>query len=203
MKKTDIKICIGVSTNRGVKSKTVESLVGIVKDCRYDIHLVMATDGVTICENRTYIVHEARKARCSHILFVDDDMVFKADTLGRLIAQNKQIVGVDAHMKVLPIHTTVKFMDEDGKYIPPHELSNDFTMPTELFKCHAVGTGLMLVETSVFEEIEMPWFQFELSEAGFVLVGEDIWFCRQAQKKGIDVWCDPTIEIKHIGDYLY
>ncbi len=199
----EIKICIGVSTNRGLKIKTIESIVGVIKNSRYEIELVFATDGVTICENRTYIVHEARRRKCTHILFVDDDMTFKPDTLLRLLAQNKEIVGTKHNMRTLPLHTTVKFMDEDGEYLAPHLLSNDFKMPTELFKCHAVGTGLLLVDIEVFNKIDMPWFEFTWSEAGFVLVGEDIWFCRQAKKKGIDVWCDPTIEVGHIGDYVY
>jgi hypothetical protein len=34
-------------------------------------------------------------------------------------------------------------------------------------------------------------------------MGEDLYFCRKARAWGLEVWCDPTIEIKHIGDYEY
>lgn len=197
------KVCIGISTNRGVKAQTTGSMIRMAHQFPYDLHVVMATDGVSAPENRTYIVREAMKAKYSHILFSDDDMVFNPDTLGRLLAHNKPIVGTAPNMRCFPPKTTVRFMDEAGELLPEHHVEPDFKMPTELFKCYAVGTGLLLVEMEVFKTIDFPWFQFEFTEAGFVKTGEDVFFCKQAKKKGYDVWCDPTITVLHCGDFLY
>lgn len=200
---TNTKICIGVSTNRGIKAATTASLMRIVHNAPYEIHVVMATDGVSAPENRTYIVRQALKEKCTHILFTDDDMVFNPDTLGRLLAHNRDIVGTAPNMRCMPPKTTVRFMNEAGELLPEHHLESDFNMPTQLFRSYAVGTGLLLVKTQVFNEIEFPWFQFEFTESGFVKTGEDVWFCLQAKKKGIDIWCDPTITVGHCGDYIY
>jgi len=34
-------------------------------------------------------------------------------------------------------------------------------------------------------------------------VGEDVAFCQQAAEAGLEIWCDPTITLSHIGDYHY
>jgi GT2 family glycosyltransferase len=59
----------------------------------------------------------------------------------------------------------------------------------------------MVIKTSVFERIEPPWFG--LDEVRGHIMTEDVWFCRQAWRRGIEVWCDPTIPVKHIGEYAY
>jgi len=199
---TTPKICIGISTNRGVKAQTTGSMMRMAHQFPYEIFVVMATDGVSAPENRTYIVREAMKEKCTHILFSDDDMVFNPDTLGRLLAHNKEIVGTAPNMRCVPSRTTVRFMDEKGELLPEHHLEPDFKMPTQLFKAYAVGTGLMLVETKVFNDF-FPWFKFEFTEAGFVKIGEDVFFCREAKKKGYEIYCDPTITVGHCGEYVY
>lgn len=200
--KTIPKICIGLSTNRGVKAQTAGSLIRAAHTFPYELFVVMATDGVSAPENRTYIVREAMKEKCTHILFCDDDMVFAPDTLGRLLAHNKAIVGTAPNMRCMPPKTTVRFMDEKGELLPEFHVEPDFKMPTQLFKAYAVGTGLLLVEIGVFEKF-FPWFQFEFTEAGYVKTGEDVWFCISAKKAGYEVFCDPTISVGHVGDFTF
>jgi hypothetical protein len=60
----------------------------------------------------------------------------------------------------------------------------------------------MLVDTGVFKLIDMPWFFFK-SLGGNAFMGEDYWFCERAKEKGIEIWCDPTIAVGHLGTYQY
>jgi hypothetical protein len=52
-------------------------------------------------------------------------------------------------------------------------------------------------------------FDFGIDEAGELFgkpgefIGEDVNFCKRANEMGLEVWCDPTIRIGHIGEYLY
>jgi hypothetical protein len=43
----------------------------------------------------------------------------------------------------------------------------------------------------------------EQDEEGNRAMTEDCGFFLQAQKKGYKVWCDPTLGLKHVGDYEY
>ena len=38
---------------------------------------------------------------------------------------------------------------------------------------------------------------------GELIRTEDTWFCEQAAKVGIKTYCDPTLGVKHIGDFQY
>ena len=61
----------------------------------------------------------------------------------------------------------------------------------------------MLVNTEVFKKMERPWFAFKYHESGMCEEGEDWYFCRKAKEMGYEVWCNPTISIKHIGEKEY
>jgi hypothetical protein len=55
----------------------------------------------------------------------------------------------------------------------------------------------------VFDRIDTPWFFYEHNDEGDIVTGEDMWFCEQAKKAGYGIWCDPSVEIKHLGDFGY
>lgn len=188
-----MKIAIGLLSNRGFKPQTVESLLNL--SVPYEKLVIMATQGYTISENRNYIAAQAIKNECTHLLFIDDDMVFPPDTLERLLADNKEIVGVVAHSRMESENTTVIL--EDG-----HILKND-AIPKELFKCQHIGTGVMLIDLRVFQKIQRPWFDTKAHETGWTMMGEDAWFCKRARNAGYEIWCDPLLSIGHIGDYIF
>ena len=196
----DTKICIAIVSNRSVKPKTVLSLLQL--DCPFPKFVCIASQGYTIAESRNYCVIQAKKNACTHILFVDDDMFFPSDTLSRLIACEKEVVGVYSFSRQLPLCPTVAFLDEKGEHLP-HDKIPQFVRPDSLFKCFSVGMGVCLIHLPIFEKIEKPWFAFETHESGKIMIGEDAWFCRQAQKAGLDIWCEPRLEVKHLGEFAY
>jgi len=196
-----MKICIGVATSgRGVRPRTVESLLGIVNEAKCDFHFEMASEGYTIAENRNYLAAKAIKNNCTHLLFIDDDMMFPVDTLTRLLAHNKEIIGVNYHPRMLcTLYMVGLFGDEEdgGEKVKEEDL------PKELFTCRGVGAGVLLIDTCVFHKIERPWFAWEVHEYGMVTEGEDFYFCKKAREAGYEIWCDPTLKINHLGEYAY
>ena len=186
-----MKIAIGISSNRNIKAKTVQSLLQMVLASPYEFKIIMATEGHTIAENRSYIAIQALETKCDYLFFVDDDMVFEPDILNRLLKHKKEIIGVVCHSRTLPLVSIVKLLEEDKE------------IPNELFKCEIVGTGLMLIDMNVFDKIEKPWFNFETYESGLTKTSEDSWFCQQLKKAELDIWCDATIKVGHIGDYIF
>ena len=186
-----MKITIGIPTNRGVKAKTTLSLLEMrSKD---DFHFVVATEGYTISENRAYIATQALKNNSDYLLFFDDDMVFPPDTLERLLDHQKDVIGVASNSRMLPLKTTVQLLDGT---VPVE-------FPKELLEVKQVGTVIMLIKMEVFEKIDKPYFNTKSHENGFTLMGEDAWFCEKAREKGFKIWCDGTLAVKHIGDFLY
>lgn len=200
-----MKITLAICTNRLVQPKTLESLLNLVvysKDI--DFHILVANRGYTIAENRNYCVVQALKNTSDYIFWVDDDMTFPKDTLERLLAHQKEIVGVNSYSRCLPLASTVGLMDEKGEYKHPDRYPTfEMKIPDELFKAYFVGCGVCLMDMRIFDRIKKPWFAFKADKNGQIVHGEDGWFCEQAKKIGIDVFCDGSIPIGHIGNYEY
>jgi hypothetical protein len=178
-------------SNGAIKAKTAFSIFHMVlrAPCKLNLGMEMGCDIVT---NRTNLVNAAIKDGATHILFVDWDMYFMPELLDTLLHRNKDIIGINANFRRFPLVSVTK------------QLNPGIQPPTdEPFECQSVGTGVMLVKLSVFKNLPKPWFKFEYDAEGNPAVGEDDFFCREAQKAGFEVWCDPTIPVKHIGDFLY
>jgi choline kinase len=190
-----IKVGIAMACNRTIKAKTFEALLKMVDHADYDYEFIIAIEGYTIAENRIYCVMKALKANCTHLLFLDDDMTFPPETLEQLLSHEKEIVGVVASPRIITENTTV--LKLDGEVLTTSEI------PKELFEVAHVGTGVMLIDMEVFKKIDQPYFKFTTHPNGMTLDGEDAYFCQQARKKDIKIYCDPTLSIGHIGDYLY
>jgi hypothetical protein len=194
-----VKIGIGIPSTGTMRTETHLSILGtIYHSTQHEFHHVNQ-NGCYIHENRWILVQELLKYDCDYIFFVDADMKFRSDTLEKLLAVNKPVVGAAYNMRRFPLETTVKFADAFGNLIP----KNADEIPTIPFRCFALGTGCMLIKKEVFEKLPQPWFDFENGLDGKMMTGEDIYFCKQCYKHGIEVWCDPTCDIKHVGTYEY
>lgn len=204
-----MKITLAVCTNREVKPKTLASLLEMVAHSKdVDFHVLVATRGYTVAENRNYCVVQAQRNQSDYLLFIDDDMTFPKDTLEKLLAHGKEVIGVNSYSRILPLSSTVGLQDKDGKYMhPDYHMPFEMKIPEELFKAYFVGCGVCLIDMKVFGKIKKPYFEFTTYKTGelkgMVEHGEDGNFCRKVKEVGVDVWVDPTIPIGHLGEYEY
>jgi len=185
-----LKIAIGVPCNRLIKPKTAQSLLDLVaysKDVEFCI--LVSNRGYNTSENRNWIVTQAVKNGCDYLFFVDDDMIIPADTLVKLLAHKKDIVGGVYKTKYEVQADVAEYFDEER--------------PQGLFKVKALGTGCLLIKTDVFRKLPQPWFKYEWFPNGMVKRSHDWIFCEDARNAGYDVWADNTLEIKHIGQKIY
>lgn len=178
-----------------VKTHTLFSVVRMIKQIQYDWQLITQT-GCLIHKNREILVEKALENNCTHVLFVDSDMLFDGDALDRLMERNKEIIGVPTHLRKFPLVSTMKNIDEFG-----NKLWEEY--PDGLIKCAGVGTGFMLINLEVFKNITHPWFFYESNDNGDLVCGEDMWFCRKARAAGYDIWADSTVNVGHIGDMIF
>lgn len=196
------KILLGIPTNRLIQPQTVLSLLDMVKNSKHEIIVKMATQGYTIAENRNYLATQAIKEKCSHLMMIDDDMIFPSNTLDTLLLNDKDFVGVLAHSRCLPPLPVVTTFDQD-EISTADRLLGKYNFPETLFKVKGIGGGVVLIKTDVFNKVSRPWFANENYDTGMTKVGEDYYFCNKVLDAGIDIWCDPTLKIGHIGNYIY
>lgn len=176
----------------------------MVAHSEHEFHILIAERGYTIAENRNYCVVQAQRNESDVLLFIDDDMTFPPDTLERLLAHGKDLVGVNSYSRCLPLSSTVGLMNKNGEYMHPDKHTEwEMKIPDELFKAYFVGAGILLINMSVFDKLKKPYFAFTTDKNGQVVNGEDGSFCKKVKDAGMDVWCDPQIEVGHLGEFEY
>lgn len=191
--KKDTKVFIGIPIGETIYAKTALHLAHAYRTLRCPT--VLAThSSVDIIGNRVQLVKMAQEAKCTHLMFIDHDMSFAPgdqNPIEQLLAHDKDIIGAWYNFRTrgLPAEPVGSAIGEASE--------------TEIFKCNVVGTGFMLIKLSVFDKIPEPWFQFGRRADGTLAWGEDAFFCQQAIKSGFDVWADPTLNVKHLGEYAY
>ena len=173
------RILIALPTNRLIKPKTAQSILNMKSkhDC------LVSTKGYNTAENRNHITAQAVNGGYTHIFFIDDDMIYEPDTIDKLLACNKDIVG--------------------GMYKTKYETQEYVLEAKELkegmFECIGIGGGLLMVKTNVFRKVPQPWFGYLWHSNGMVKESNDWYFCRKARESGFKVWCNSHITAKHIG----
>lgn len=203
------KVTLAIPTNRGVQPGTLQCLLDLVSHGGYDFHILVASEGYTIAENRTYIAIQALQNKSEFLLFIDDDMTFEPDLLDILIANDKDICGTAYHSRgnvdTMPKYVENRIMST-AEVAPKKYIDLDKTDDPkykDTFECYAAGTGIMLIKCEVFNKIPRPWFAFEFFDTGQVKLGEDWYFCREAKKAGYKIWTDPKPKVGHLGDIIY
>lgn len=181
------KIYLGVVASDYVRSRTVNTLISIMKNFPTIVDSTIK-QGCLVHINREEVVKDALKAGIyTHVFFVDSDMCFSARVLQRLLDDDKDIVGANYNHRRLPLTP----------------LTKNPTGTTDLFKTDLIGTGCMLIKTSVFPKLKRPWFFLGEQNDTSPGMGEDAYFCKKAIENGIDVWCDPSVEVGHVGEYIF
>lgn len=150
--------------------------------------------GSIIVNNRTLLVHKAAETKATHILFIDSDMRFPADTLERLLAHKKDIVAANYRQRTRDLWTARK----QDKWV-------DSTGKEGLEEVDTVGFGAMLINMNVFTSklraVPPNAFSMPFDNSTGIFVGEDVYFCTVARDKGYKVWIDHDLsqEVKHTG----
>lgn len=146
----------------------------------------------SLAEARNSLVQQALDDGCSHLLMLDTDQVYPADTLTRLLSHNVNICGVRVHRRWMPFDPI--FLRGDlGRYksVPEDEMYSG-----DLIQVDATGTGCLLFNMDVFLKVQPPWFAFGVNDGK--PVGEDINFCSKARAAGVEIYVDTAIEVGHL-----
>ena len=186
----DKKIIIGMACQDIMRTSTAHAIgCAIIRDPTIIDFLIYK--GCDIVSARTWLVKEAIKKEATHLLFVDSDMFFPSTAIKQLLAHEKEIISVEYNRRKFPLEKVTKPLIEGEE------------SSTELYKAGVVGTGFMLLDLSIFTDLALPWFNFGRDKEGALVLGEDAWFVNTARDAGYDVWIDPTIKVRHIGEFCF
>lgn len=190
--KKEVKIIIGMPCEDIMHTSTAHAIgCAIIGDPTIVDFLIYK--GCDIVSARTWLVKEAMRLGATHLMFIDSDMMFPPDGIRKLLAHGKDIVGVEYNKRKFPLESVTQ----------PLEKRSEST----LYKGRVLGTGFMLINlsmfTSTFKPLGLPWFNFGRDSQGALVLGEDAWFVNTARDAGYDSWIDPTIKVRHIGEYAF
>ena len=146
-----------------------------------------------IVSARNLIVNEALKQECDWIFWIDDDMVIKPDVniVEKLMAHDKDIVAPLFFARSYPyIPMIFKRKTRGTKYCV---YDNIMDYPKGLLKVDGIGFGCVLTKVEMFKKLTQPYFWSN------EVFGEDLFFCENCMRSGIEIYCDTTIDVGHIG----
>ena len=180
-----VKVGIVMPSGNVIQGHTVTKLTELVYTTKLDLQFFNPR-GALVEQNRMRGVDHALKAGCTHVMFIDSDMTFPPDGIERLLVHGTPIVGCDYPLRDGTGRSTAGGWDmhhTNGPLVPVNR----------------IGCGFLLIDSEVFSKVERPWFKVLWNKDQ--IVSEDVYFIRQAKKKGYTTYVDTYLsrEIGHLG----
>lgn len=155
---------------------TVDTLIALDNPVE-DLNRIQRISRVRSCIREHFL-----KSKCTHLFFLDADVIPPVDIVERLLKQNAPIAtGIYPLRDFAHIHLPSVIKTEAGSVI--------FGATHATVKSQTFGMGCMLIERDVLKKTE-----FRHGE-GLTTLGEDYGFCMDA---GCEVAIDPTISCWHV-----
>lgn len=225
---TPVKLLIGVVSNRNPSYGFITSLdqmknhiktrgIGHGFNLTY-LETKIQSSASLLSQGRQNILEAAVKGGFTHVLMLDDDMVFPPDTALRLFAATVSDplklptgsylasgIGVNATRRRDPKKIEYTATDLDGRDL----ISAGVTGVVPVSSC---GLSVFLLNVSALCHFckqgavdAQPWFEVVWSPAHGMYLGEDRYFCKKLLENGLEIMVDQDLsqEIGHIGDFVY
>ena len=195
------KILVAIPCQEMINTQFVSSLFGLQKPPGSK---VVFTQSSILPQSRDTLANIAIQGGYSHILFIDSDMTFPGNALHTLFKHDVDIcTGLCFARK--GDHNPCIY--KDINYQNPSKTGNNENITVEdnidreFFEIKACGMAFCLIKTSVLLDIrnknDGELFRY------IDTFGEDLSFCIRAIKAGYKIYCDTTIPIGHVGEYVF
>jgi hypothetical protein len=203
-------VVIAIPKGRDYRDGFIKSLLALLLyekgSLLYSISISMAEKPISkgvnkyadIADKRTKLVNDAVAGGFTHLLFLDDDMMFPPNTLRRLMSHKAPFVSGLGFMRKKPFYPTIfkVFTTRKGNLITE---KHDFILeyPDTPFVVDGVGLFCGLIDLSIIPKLRTPLFETKgiTSDSN---IGEDLSFTRKLWEKGYKVLIDPSIKTGHI-----
>lgn len=169
---------------------------------------------------RNELVARFLASACTDLLFIDDDMGWKPESVIRLLASDKPVAGVVGRKKVEKPNTDPEVWcfspdcGDDGTAIVQDDMG--------FVRVKRVGTGFLKIARQAFEQIiaahpdwkraghagmsdavKASYHRFFAFGDDEHETGEDFLFCNAWRELGGEIWIDPEQELSHVGEKAY
>jgi hypothetical protein len=155
---------------------------------------------------RNTLAKEALRRKAEYLLFIDSDTVLPYFGIRKLLTTLKQgsekakVAGGIYATKCHPTEPVVYKENGGGAFWKWKQ--------GEVFKVKGIGTGCMLIDCSVFQHLEEPWFKNvdrnpigeERDDAVMLreVSTDDIYFCAKVIKAGFEILADGEVLCPHL-----
>lgn len=198
---SEVKVSVLIPTHEVIPARFAYSLGlamgNLGKNHPYVNCSLNMSNGTLLSEMRTQLAKSALLDKVAWTVWFDSDMVFPMDTIERLLAHQQPIVGANYTTRKIPDIKPTAFKDDEGLERVYTEDSS-----TGLESVSALGFGCVAIHSSVFQEMDPPWFHIPWDEKEKKYeCGEDVYFFRKARSLGFDVMLDHDLskEVSHVG----
>jgi hypothetical protein len=204
-----VKIGICIPTAGFIRAETFSSFYKVIRllnekklwpEAKEQSHVLLVQVGSGISTNREGMVKRAIEAECTHVLFIDDDMIFDGKAFELLARRRQPIVGCNYRRRLPPADFTALHLAEPrgSKGWVKTEKESTGLEPVDF-----MGFGLSLIETRVFKETPTPWFLNAYKDGTYTT--EDLPFFFHAREAGFIAYVDQDASkyIGHIGSCDY
>ena len=195
----DKKILIAVPCMDMVSARFAQSLTTLKKVGQCTVSFLI---GSLVYDSRNKLAGMAMQMEADYILWLDSDMVFQPDTLERMMAVLDEHPEIDVlsglYFRRGHPFTPVLFKTLEVNEQGTLDWSDFEELPDELFEIAGCGFGCVLMRTDCLLDIAAKenggrWFT-PIADAG-----EDCAFCIRARREGYRIFCDPSINLGHMG----
>ena len=207
-------VFIGLPVYGGYHPHFVHSLIPLLMEPPCSLKIGPCVGDSLVARARNKIVADFLATDCTHLLFLDTDLIFSVQAIARLLSHDVAIVGGLYPKKQKELAWVCNMLPESE----PDARG--------LQRVKYIGTGAMLIRRDVIElmirchpeiayetdrgqqqRIEHDIFpcapMFDPEHGNTRYHSEDWGFCRRALNLGIDVHADTCVVMKHVGDCIY
>lgn len=190
-----MRIAVCVPSGDEVKTDFFVSMAGLLTVPHPGVgELMLLNPRTSLIENSRFLaVKEALRREADKVLFVDSDLTFPADALGRLLGAGKPIVGATYARRREPFGALGYGIGD----VPPGA--------TGLWRFARLPAGMLLIDAAVFSIVPRPWFVARYQSITDDYLSEDYGFCDAATAAGLEIWCDLDLshEMGHVGQQTF
>lgn len=210
------KVLIAITTAETVHYETMESIynLDIPEGVKTELKIVHAYN---VADGRNNLTDYFLSSDCTHILFVDSDIILPKNALCDLLNMQWYICTGIAYKKNIDTivnpdpYAILYYHEESNKTcFCPHFAKRSLFKQGIITPVDCCGLYCTLIKKELFDMIKKPYFFFAHEEIKSqdkdepYCIGEDMWFCRKViQEAGIQIWAHGSVNCKHIGKYYF